>query len=87
MQQAEIIYRGYLGPAAAMLGVETMAKNALAERRIKNAPMPVLWDYMWCNLEISQQKLQDGKAIGRVVLSHRNGKVRFDKKWTIVQAR
>ncbi|HLY05278.1 MAG TPA: hypothetical protein VKR31_05970 [Rhizomicrobium sp.] len=87
MQQAEIIYRGYLGPAAALLAIETMAKNALAERRIKNAPMPQLWHYMWCNLEISQQKLHDGKAVGRLVLSQKNGTVRFDKKWTIVETR
>lgn len=87
MQQAEIIYRGYLGPAAALLAIETLAKNALAERHIKNAPMPQLWDYMWCNLEISQETLQNGKAVGRMVLSHPNGKVRFDKKWTIVEAR
>ena len=83
MQQAEIIFRGYLGPAAALLGIETMVKNALAERRIKNAPMPQLLDYMWCDLEISQQKLKDGKTVGRVVLSQKNGTIRADRKWTI----
>ena len=84
--QTEVLFRGKLSPAYAVMGAVTMAKNALAERRVTNAPWPNMMDYVGCNLLITERKAEDGKKIGRLVLSQQNGKMRFEREWTIVVA-
>jgi hypothetical protein len=68
------------------MGTAAQAKNALAARRITNAPWPCMLDYVGCNLLITSKKTSGGHKIGRLVLSQDNGKTRFEREWTIVEA-
>jgi hypothetical protein len=84
--QTEVVFRGKLSPAYRVMGVVTLAKNALAARRITNAPLPGMLDYVGCELLITERRAKDGRNIGRLVLSQQNGKTRFEREWTIVVA-